>query len=202
MAGNKKVQRKPTKSSIDGVTWFNHFRAVLNDTADTDDRDCDLQETSDAADEYNFDALNGDITEAEVRKALNNLKKGKAAGPDGIPNDLLKIAGDCLIQYLVELFNEIFKSGSYPSEWAKAIIQPIHKKGDTTNHDNYRGIYLLSCVSKLYTSVINSRLTQWAEDNDVLSEAQAGFRKDYSTVDHIFTLHAMVSKHLKKNKKL
>ena len=94
------------------------------------------------------------------------------------------------------------KSSSYPSEWAKAIIQPIHKKGDTTNPDNYRGISLLSCVSKLYTSVINSSLTQWAEDNDVLSEAQAGFRKDYSTVDHIFTLHAMVSKHLKKNKKL
>ena len=93
----------------------------------------------------------------KVRKALNNLKKGKAADPDGIPNDLLKIAGNCIIQYLVELFNEIFKSGSYPSEWAKAIIQPIHKKGDTTNPDNYRGISLLSCVSKLYTSVINSR---------------------------------------------
>ena len=84
--------------------------------------ECCLQETTDAADEYNFDALNGDITEAEVRKALNNLKKGKAAGPDGIPNNHLKIVGDCIIQYLVELFNEIFKSGSYPSEWAKAII--------------------------------------------------------------------------------
>ena len=51
-------------------------------------------------------------------------------------------------------------------------------------------------------------MTQWAVDNDVLSETQAGFRKDYSgfrkdysTIDHIFTLHAMVSKHLKKNKK-
>ena len=109
---------------------------------------------------------------------------------------------DCIIHYLVELFIEIFKSGSYASEWTKAFIQPIHKKGDTTNPDNYRGISLLSCVSKLYTSVINSRLTQWAEDSDVLSEAQAGFRKDYSTVDHIFTLHAMVSKHLKKNKRL
>ena len=62
------------------------------------------------------------------------------------------------------------------------------------------GAFLSSCVSKLYTSVINSRLTQWAEDNDVLSEAQAGFRKDYSTVDHICTLHALVSKHLKNTK--
>ena len=45
-------------------------------------------------------------------------------------------------------------------------------------------------------------MTQWTEYNDVLSEAQEGFRKDYSTVDHIFTLHALVSKRLKKNKKL
>ena len=77
----KKYKRKPPKSSIDGVTWFNHFRVVLNDATDTDDRDCDLQETTDAADEYNFDALNGDITEAEVRKALNNLKKAKLLVP-------------------------------------------------------------------------------------------------------------------------
>ena len=59
----------------------------------------------------------------KLEKALNNLKKGKAAGPDGIPNDLLKIAGDCIIHYLVELFKEIFKSGTYPSVWAKAIIK-------------------------------------------------------------------------------
>ena len=105
----RKYKHKPPKSGIDRVTWFSHFRAVLNDA--TDDGDCDLQETTNAADEYNFDALNGDVTEAEVRKAVNNLTKGKATGPDGIPNDLLKIAGDCIVQYLVELFNEIFKSG-------------------------------------------------------------------------------------------
>ena len=82
---------------------------------------------------------------------------------------------------------------------AQYIIQPIHKKGDITNPNNYRGTSHLSCGSRLYTSVINSRLTQWAED--VFSESQAGFRKDYSTAEHIFTFHAMVSKHPKKNKK-
>ena len=150
---------------------------MLNDATDTDNRDCDLQETTDAADDYNSDALNGDITETEARQALNTLKKGKDAGEDCIPKDLLKIAGDSIIHHLAELFSGIFRPGSYPSEWAKAIIQPIHKKGDTTNPDNYRGVSLWSCVSKLYTSVINSRLTRWAEDGGVLSEAQAGFRK-------------------------
>ena len=105
----KKYKRKIPKSSIDGETWFNHFRAVFNGATDSGDRTCELQETTDVADDYNSDALNGDITEAEVRKALNNFKKGKAAGPDGIPNDLLKIVGDCIIHYLADLFNEIFK---------------------------------------------------------------------------------------------
>ena len=73
----KKYKRGPPKSSNEGVTWFNHFRDVLNDATDTDHRDCELQETTDAADDYNFDALNGDITDAEVRKALNNLQKSK-----------------------------------------------------------------------------------------------------------------------------
>ena len=56
----KKYKRKPPKSSIDGVTWFNHFRAVLNVATDSDDRDCELQETTDATDDYSFD---GDITD-------------------------------------------------------------------------------------------------------------------------------------------
>ena len=77
---------------------------MLHDAADTDDMDCELHETTVAADHYNFDSLHGDVTEAEVRQAVNNLKKGKAAGPDGFPNYLMKIVGD----YLAELFNEFF----------------------------------------------------------------------------------------------
>ena len=73
LAGNQKVQTQASKSSMDRVTWFNHFRAVLNNSTDSDDRDCEHQETTDAADDYYCDALNGDITEAGVRKALNNL---------------------------------------------------------------------------------------------------------------------------------
>ena len=53
---------------------------------------------------------------------------------------------------------------------------------------NYKGISLLSILSKVYTHIINSRLT-WAESNFVLTDAQTGIRKGRSTVDRIFTLH-------------
>ena len=54
----------------------------------------------------------------------------------------------------------------------------------------------------MFTHIINSRLTLWAETNFVINDAQAGFRKGRSTIDHIFTLHAAIEKHLLKNTKL
>ena len=67
---------------------------------------------------------------------------------------------------------------------------------------NYRGISLLSILSKVYTHIINSRLTLWVESNFVLTDAQAGFRKGRSTVDHIFTLHAAIERQFANNSKL
>ena len=42
------------------------------------------------------------------------------------------------------------------------------------------------------TSVINERLTVFIDSNQIMSEAQAGFRKGYSTTDQIFTLKCIV----------
>ena len=55
---------------------------------------------------------------------------------------------------------------------------------------------------KAFTHIINSRLTRWTESNSVLNDAQAGFRKGRSTIDHMFTLYAAIEKHLLKNTKL
>ena len=60
----------------------------------------------------------------------------------------------------------------------------------------------LSILSKVFTHIINSRLTRWTESNSVLNDAQAGFRKCCSTIDHMFTLYAAIEKHLLKNTKL
>ena len=93
-------------------------------------------------------------------------------------------------------FNKLFKGGSFPIEWTKAIIVPLHKKGDPIDMANYRGISLLSVLGKVFTFTLNKRLTEWTESNDVLSDAQAGFRKTYSTTDHIYTLYACIEKYM------
>ena len=98
--------------------------------------------------------------------------------------------------------SSFLSSGLYPENWSEAIIQPLFKKGDPENPDNYRGISLLSICSKLYSYILNKRLTCWIDENNLLSETQAGFRKTYSTTDNLFTLLAVIQKQLLCHKKL
>ena len=74
-----------------------------------------------------------------------------------------------------------------PMDWLIGIIIPLYKgKGDKKDANNYRGITLLSCLGKLFTSILNVRLSKFCETNNVIGEMQAGFRQGYSTMDHIF----------------
>ena len=75
---------------------------------------------------------------------------------------------------------------------------PIFKKGDPDMPNNYRGVSLLCIVSKCYTTVLRNRLTKWMDEHEKIIENQAGFRKGYSTIDHIYTLTAIIEKCLNK----
>ena len=109
---------------------------------------------------------------------------------------MFQSAGNTLAWFLTDYFNELFKNGEYPDLWAQAIIVPIHEKGDTDVPDNYRSVSLLSTLGKCCTTTLNKRLYDWLEDNNKIDETQAGFRRGYSTTDHVFTLYAMTQKYL------
>ena len=89
-----------------------------------------------------------------------------------------------------------------PEVWGIGIIKPVFKKGDANCTDNYRAITLVSCLGKLFTSLLNTRLTKFVEDNQLLSESQAGFRAGYSTLDHIFVLKSIIDLYLCQGRRL
>ncbi|ESO92711.1 hypothetical protein LOTGIDRAFT_70291, partial [Lottia gigantea] len=51
-----------------------------------------------------------------------------------------------------------FEKGCFPDEWSEAIIVPVYKKGSINDVQNYRGISLVSCLSKIFTCILNNRL--------------------------------------------
>ena len=152
--------------------------------------------------EGDMDLINEPITKYEVTRALISLKNGKAPGPDGIIGEMFKNASDVVLDFFVKLFIEIFNKGVYPENWTDSIIHPLHKKGNPNDPNNYRGISLSDVSGKLFSTIINRRLQMWVDMNDTIGEQQAGFRKDYSTVDHMFTLLVIVQKQLSLNRKL
>ena len=192
----KHRSRKNVRNSISEVNWIRHFDSVFNEGFVSE------ESTTVIEDDFHDSLLDGVIGENEILKAISKLKDGKAAGIDGIMGEMVKRSKHVITPFLVKYFNALFCKGYYPLKWSEAIIVPLHKKGDTNLPDNYRGISLLSILSKVFTHIINERLMVWAESNNIICEAQAGFRKGRSTIDHIFTVNAIIEKYLLKNTKL
>ena len=67
-----------------------------------------------------------------------------------------------------------------------AIIHPILKRGKSPLFPP--SYSLMSCVCKVFSSILNNRLVLYAETNDIFAEEQNGFRKLRPCVDHIFDL--------------
>ena len=63
-------------------------------------------------------------------------------------------------------------------------------------------ITILSCMGKLFTTILNTRINDFLESYGILGEEQAGFRKTYGTNDHLFNLKCLVDLFLFKKKKL
>ncbi|MCG8046921.1 MAG: reverse transcriptase family protein [Candidatus Thiodiazotropha taylori] len=149
-----------------------------------------------------FDELNVPISIEEIKSSIKQLKNGASAGPDLLLNEFLKNGSNVMLNYLFNLFNKIFEIGYFPENWAEGFIIPVFKKGDKNDVSNYRGITLLSTVSKLFTRVLNNRLNDWAEQYNIYIEAQAGFRKCMGTVDNIFILNSLITHCLNHNERL
>lgn len=79
--------------------------------------------------------------------------------------------GECLIIPAVhKLFNAVLQLEIYPKEWKMGYITPIFKSGDRFDSSNYRGITIMSCVGKLFNSILNNRLDTYLNENKIISE--------------------------------
>ena len=100
-------------------------------------------------------ALNGRILYDEVFKHVMKAKNNKAVGFDDIPNEVLK--NNNTIRTLYEMFSLIFDITVLPNMWLKAVINPIPKSNmqDMCIPKLYHDINLISCIYKIYSSLLN-----------------------------------------------
>ena len=138
------------------------------------------------------------ISCSEVNKVIRGLKLQKSAGPDRIINEIIKTSNQVIIKSIVKILNLILKTGIYPKSWKDSYIIALHKKGDKSDPNNYRGISLISNLPKIFNTVLNNRLITVDKQ---LNNCQFGFRENHRTADSIFILKSLINKYIHKNNK-
>ena len=121
--------------------------------------------------------------------ATNNT----APGPDNISYEILRHLPQESLTVLLNVFNKVWTTQSFPDSWRLATVIPIPKPGkDHTDASNYRPISLTSCLCKLMEKMVNRRLVWFLEHTKSLSDLQCGFRKNRTTVDHLVRLESFI----------
>ena len=114
-----------------------------------------------------YEELDVDITEKEISECIKRLNSSIYIYVY-ILNELLAKCHDIIALLLTKLFNVVFNTGLFAERWSTGNIVPVYKKGNPNDTSNNRGITLISCLGKLFTFVLNARLTDWDDKNDIL----------------------------------
>ena len=119
----------------------------------------------------------------DVFHTLASLTPRKAYGPDGVPPIVLLNCVSVLAPHLVKLFQLCVSTCTSPSCRNFAYIQPVPIKGDRSYPSNYHPIALISCLSKVFESILNKKILKHLSLHNLLSNRQYGFRQGRSTGD-------------------
>lgn len=78
--------------------------------------------------------------------------------------EYLKWGLKSLAPHIMKIFNNIIQQG-FPKDWTTSLAIPLFKRGDVNNPSNYRTIMINPLFAKLFGSMIENRISKWAEEN-------------------------------------
>ena len=118
---------------------------------------------------------------------MTRLKNNRCADSSGMIAEMLKYGGTELAKILCNMFNAILNGDDQPPEaWKKTILTVLFQSGGSRAANNYRPIAIIPTLYKLFARLLFGRLSPILDSQQCPD--QAGFRADYSTVDHFFTI--------------
>ena len=124
----------------------------------------------------------------ELKKAIRSFKNGKSPGPDFIPAEVLKWAGDEYLEVILIVVNDIKNYVDVPLSWEELLIKTLYKrKGSKKLLENFRGIFLSSVFYKLMEKLIKARIKKYTMKVNLFQGAQTG----KSCPDNMFLLYGV-----------
>ena len=186
------VGDKPVKNDVGEMSmsndskqkaWLEHYQRLLNAEFDWD--------PNHLSDESPVEGPPIPITIDMVKKAISQMKAGKAPGPLGIVVEKIRAAGDMGASMIPDLAAAIIRDGKVPSDWEQSFIVCLYKgKGDALERGNYRGLKLTEQVMKVLERIVDGLIRQMVSIDDY----QLGFVPGRGTTDAIFVIRQLQEK--------
>lgn len=136
----------------------------------------------------------GEISKDVMLKTIQNRKDTSAAGSNRLSYYFLKNIKSELLNKILEITNDVWKSGIVPKKWQTSKIVPILKPTkDKTKATSYRPIALINVNLKIINCEVKKRLSVFAQENNLIPPLSFGFKENSSTTDCINYLISTVT---------
>ena len=135
----------------------------------------------------------------DIINIIENLNPNKAHGHDGISIRMIQFCSKSLANPLFLLFKNCLEASTFPEEWKKGNIIPIHKKGDKQSVSNYRPISLLPIFSKIFERIIFDNIFKYMNQNKFFNSNQSGFRSGDSCIHQLISITHDIHKNFDAN---
>ena len=101
---------------------------------------------------------------------------------------MIKICGKSICKHLQLIFSQCIDTGSFPLEWKKAKLVPVHKTGDKQCLKNYRPVSLFPICGKKFERLIFNVMFRFLNKNNLISSNQSGFRPGDSSIYQLLSI--------------
>ena len=183
-------------SFVSPEAWHSHFSKLLGPSVTLDHRDEALRSYIDQNCDNQIDNLGHPFTRSELIEGISGLPNNKASSFDKITNEILKTAKLIITKPLLLLFNKILNCSLYPSQWKCDILSPLHKAGEKSDPNNFRGISVSSCLGKLFNKLMQRRLEKYCREKNLIHRAQGSGKAGSRTADHLLVVRFLVDKYV------
>ena len=94
------------------------------------------------------------ITEAEIRKAIKEMKNKKTGDKNNWKAEWIKEGGSEVLQSLAILFNRVKEENKIPIQWKETKVKSVYKgRNKESSQESQRRIFLMNIVCKVYEKV-------------------------------------------------
>ena len=189
---NTAVKNKDGTLAMEMETVLKRWSEYIKDLFEDDDRPDEVESSSD---EQGFIIL-----ESEIESAMKEMKRGKAAGEDGVTIEMLWAVREIAVEAITKIANKLYMENQDAEQLIKSIFITIPKVSGTLDCGKHRTISIMSQITKIILKVILKRIRRKVRQE--VAEEQYGFVEGKGTSNAIFILRMIAERTIEKQRDL